>query len=130
MPLFECSKCGCVENTALGEYWSSRYDRVAPTCSECANGEWHGRFEKQTTEQAGYIHGETGYLYAPAELKRGGYFHGKDKPCKCGDVQKHYAHSSTGMPSDGVSPAREKSSQPCEVASGCRQRAPISEGEG
>lgn len=41
MPLFECSACGSVENTALGEYWT---DPEAPLCSECATGMWHGLF--------------------------------------------------------------------------------------
>lgn len=43
MSLFICSKCGCVENTATGDYWN-RPDE--PLCSECSRGKWHNRFEK------------------------------------------------------------------------------------
>lgn len=44
MPLFECPKCGVVENTATGHYWPAEPDEVA--CSECYKGEWHGRFPR------------------------------------------------------------------------------------
>ena len=71
MPLFVCDKCGCVENTALGRYWSKDEDywddgnRGQALCSECAPttykdgrpvnnmggmrqfGKWHGQFPKQ-----------------------------------------------------------------------------------
>lgn len=43
MPLFRCTGCGCVENTAVGDFWNNR---SAPKCSECSTGKWHGRFEK------------------------------------------------------------------------------------
>ena len=43
MPLFVCEKCGCVENTALGNYWLAK-ERL---CGECYTGSWHGRFPKR-----------------------------------------------------------------------------------
>ena len=63
MPLFICEKCECVDNTALGSYWSRNIGVFdAPfniaLCSECApltfndgtktgySGKWHGKFEK------------------------------------------------------------------------------------
>ena len=65
MPLFVCEKCGCVENTALGFYWSRNRVKCKDEslngkalCSECApqyyedgsksdfDGQWHGKFEK------------------------------------------------------------------------------------
>jgi hypothetical protein len=47
MPLFKCAKCGCVENTALGNYWGTYGDdHASATCSECHTGTWHGHFEK------------------------------------------------------------------------------------
>lgn len=46
MPLFNCSKCGVVENTALGAYWYERVKGKPVLCSECKTGEWHGRFAK------------------------------------------------------------------------------------
>lgn len=46
MPLFNCSRCGVVENTALGDYWYARAKGNPVLCSECSTGEWHGKFEK------------------------------------------------------------------------------------
>jgi hypothetical protein len=72
MGLFICAKCNCVENTALGHWWSrnvihlilpkgmENYEHNAGLCSEClpkeakfsngklmgAKGEWHGKFPK------------------------------------------------------------------------------------
>jgi len=73
MGLFVCSKCNCVENTALGWYWSAHRSKEMiilppdlekyhgkPLCSECLPevpfvdnsgftgiGKWHNRFPKQ-----------------------------------------------------------------------------------
>ena len=44
MPCFICSKCGCIENTAAGDYWTRR---EKPLCSECSYGKWHGLFPKR-----------------------------------------------------------------------------------
>jgi hypothetical protein len=46
MPLFNCSKCGVVENTALGEYWYNKAKGKPVLCSECGEGKWHGRFPR------------------------------------------------------------------------------------
>lgn len=65
MPLFVCDKCGCVDNTALGRYWSKDMEcwdesnRGLALCTECAPthykdgkptnrgyGEWHDEFPK------------------------------------------------------------------------------------
>lgn len=54
MPLFKCSKCGCIENTACGNYWGLPPDEP-PTCSECDTGKWHGHFPKKTPEEMGYV---------------------------------------------------------------------------
>lgn len=43
MSLFVCSRCNCVENTALGEFWCAETAR----CSACASGTWHGRFPRK-----------------------------------------------------------------------------------
>jgi hypothetical protein len=64
--LFQCDKCGCVENTALGHYHTRNWAELWPDevlgkalCSECMptkfrsgetcekGGKWHGRFEKR-----------------------------------------------------------------------------------
>lgn len=71
MGLFICEKCGCVENTALGHYWSRKdfdwynWDEAnekfkgKALCSECGPksycdtgeptkfGKWHGKFDKE-----------------------------------------------------------------------------------
>lgn len=66
MPLFVCDKCGCIENTALGRYWSKdmqdlwEQDNLGMAlCSECApktyrsgmptrfTGKWHNNFPKK-----------------------------------------------------------------------------------
>jgi hypothetical protein len=51
MPLFNCSRCGVVENTALGAYWNERRKNEPVLCSECATGEWHGKFSKSFEQQ-------------------------------------------------------------------------------
>lgn len=65
MPLFICENCGCIENTALGHYWSRKFVKFKDEtmngkalCSECTptefedgsksdGGKWHGRFPKE-----------------------------------------------------------------------------------
>ena len=74
MPLFKCPRCGCIENTALGEYqWDEHLkDPEAPIteiCSECATGTWHGKFPKETPEQAGMVLLDDGYYGPPGGWK-------------------------------------------------------------
>jgi hypothetical protein len=49
MSLFQCSKCGCAEDTALCHYWASRLRETIPVCSACdpAIGKWHGDFPRE-----------------------------------------------------------------------------------
>lgn len=62
MSLFQCDKCGVIENTALtsGYHgWSEKFGRAANRriahglkpggkyCSECMDGKWHGEFEQK-----------------------------------------------------------------------------------
>lgn len=72
MPLFRCSKCDSVENTALGEYWWRKHEGSPVLCSECASGDWHGQFEKQPFTNGKWIEGEDGFVYQPHELAKGG----------------------------------------------------------
>lgn len=66
MPLFRCSSCGCVENTALSEFWVQRdFEKVEPKCSECRTGTWHGRFEKKPA--SGYKIDQQGFLWSGQE---------------------------------------------------------------
>jgi len=53
MPLFKCSRCGSLENSALTMgSWSNPPDKML--CSFCTTGKWHGMFPRQTPEEAGY----------------------------------------------------------------------------
>jgi len=66
MPLFECQKCHCVENTALSDgYWMNRTEGGPLHCSECATGTWHGRFPKRSAE--GMLIDQDGHLWQAAE---------------------------------------------------------------
>lgn len=50
MPLFVCSKCNCIENTALSGFWFRDPGDNKPLCSECDPAfkiGWHGRFPKE-----------------------------------------------------------------------------------
>lgn len=74
MPLFKCPRCGCIENTALGEYQFEDIvegdDGIIPEiCSECATGKWHGEFPKKTPEELGYVQLEDGYYGPPGGWK-------------------------------------------------------------
>ena len=55
MSIFICSKCGCIENTAVSNYWYDKMKKQQALCSECDPkiGKWHGKFpkEKPTEEQ-------------------------------------------------------------------------------
>lgn len=70
MPLFRCSKCGCVENTAVSNYWTrtirsikGEKEKTPPLCSECDPeiGIWHGYFPKHSA--VGYLITDQGFLY-------------------------------------------------------------------
>lgn len=69
MPLFECEKCHCVENTALCNYWARSRQGKPALCSECdpepvfpgePGGTWHGRFDKFSASEM--VLGEDGFL--------------------------------------------------------------------
>jgi len=66
MPLFECTGCGAIENTAISNYWSQQLDHFSPNnefdpatfkpkCSECVTGTWHGHFPKRIAKDVGYV---------------------------------------------------------------------------
>lgn len=49
MPTYRCDRCGCVDNTALTNFWPDQADhRRERLCSECDPriGAWHGKFER------------------------------------------------------------------------------------
>jgi hypothetical protein len=65
MPLFKCTGCGCIDNTACGgNYW---LEPLNAKCSECFTGKWEAPFPKETPEQKGLIvdpHHGNGRFYA------------------------------------------------------------------
>lgn len=65
MPLFKCSKCEAVENTALGDFWTNQ---IEPICSECETGKWHGEFPKINATEFGYYKDSDGFIYSPEEV--------------------------------------------------------------
>lgn len=56
MPLFACTKCRAVENTACGDYWMNAGRGKPVLCSECSPliGKWHGRFPKESADNGNW----------------------------------------------------------------------------
>lgn len=71
MPLFCCSKCGCVENTAACNYHLTA-DKTQALCAECDPkiGQWHGLFEKRSA--VGMLVDQNGHLWRPESVAAGG----------------------------------------------------------
>lgn len=46
MPVFVCSRCKHLENTATSRYVELVMTGADPLCSECDSGSWHGKFER------------------------------------------------------------------------------------
>lgn len=70
MPLYRCSKCGCVENTAMSNYWRAA-DKAQALCSECdpAIGQWHGQFPKRSA--VGMLIDQNGHLWSRETVEAG-----------------------------------------------------------
>lgn len=70
MPLYCCSKCGCVENTAMSNYWETA-NKDAAMCSECDPeiGKWHGQFTKRSA--AGMLVDQNGHLWGRESVEKG-----------------------------------------------------------
>lgn len=54
MPLFICSNCGCVDNTALNNFWIRQAHKKPALCAECDPdiGKWHECFDKRPATEA------------------------------------------------------------------------------
>ena len=73
MPLYMCSKCGSVDNTATGGFWHQEYKAikakqpVEPLCSACNPdmGKWHDQFPRRSAE--GMVRDKRGFVYTQEE---------------------------------------------------------------
>lgn len=67
MPIFKCTRCGGVDNTATSNYWNK--GEAAPLCSECDPkiGKWHGLFPKMDASR--FVEHD-GFLWTREELER------------------------------------------------------------
>ncbi len=62
MPLFRCTHCDSVENTALSPYWELKAKGLPVLCSECGRGQWHDRFPKEKFDPNKWVISECDYL--------------------------------------------------------------------
>lgn len=85
MPLFQCSKCNSVENTALCNHASDVCDGIKPRCSECETGKWHGRFPKRAA--TGMTLASDGFLYSDQAVQANVERFAKQKIRVVGKVQ-------------------------------------------
>ena len=73
MPIFRCTKCGCIENTACSNYWSQVTvhdgEKQEPLCSECDPeiGKWHNNFPKNPAD--GMVIASDGFLHHPNDIE-------------------------------------------------------------
>jgi len=67
MPLFKCSQCGGVDNTAMTNYAVRMCEKKSALCSVCDPdiGKWHGRFPQR--QATGLKLGSDGFLYSPEQ---------------------------------------------------------------
>ena len=69
MSFFPCSKCGCVEDTALCRYWSARLQQTPTLCSACDRkiAKWHGQFPQESAQD--WINDERGLLCSKSDVE-------------------------------------------------------------
>jgi hypothetical protein len=68
MSFFRCSN-GCVEDTALCNYWAARIRDTPTLCSgcDCKIDKWHGQFPRESAEN--WITDERGFLFRKSEVE-------------------------------------------------------------
>jgi len=62
MPLYACSKCRSVDNTAVGGYWAQQMQaceagtKHQALCSACDPeiGQWHNKFPRQSADDGSW----------------------------------------------------------------------------
>ena len=62
MSLFQCTKCGVRENTALANYWSQKEGKEL--CSQCNPdiGKWHDEFPRMMLPKGMFVTNKHGNL--------------------------------------------------------------------
>jgi hypothetical protein len=68
MPIFSCSRCEVIENTALVSYWYLTSQKEKPLCSECETGSWHGLFKKKKPDASWFVY-DKHFLCGPSEIE-------------------------------------------------------------
>jgi hypothetical protein len=65
MSLFQCDKCGCVEDTTLCNYWLARLWKSPTICSACDLNiaKWHNQFPRESAFATGWLRDRRGLLY-------------------------------------------------------------------
>lgn len=68
MPIFSCRECGCIENTALSNYWTAVYEDTPVLCSACdpETSKWHGEFPRRSA--SGMLVDQNGQLWSAADV--------------------------------------------------------------
>ena len=63
MPIFKCTQCGCVENTACCNYWMTKdYNHVLCSACDPKIGKWHDMFPRINADEKGYVADSEGFL--------------------------------------------------------------------
>ena len=71
MPLFVCSKCKTIENTALCRYWF-RENKEKPLCSDCdpKMRSWHNRFSKEKFDPKKWVKNRGDFIIPKEEYEK------------------------------------------------------------
>lgn len=72
MPLYECSKCSTIDNTALTGFWWEVMHKGHPAlCSACDPEikEWHGQFDRLTRSEFENKYGKGEIEYTIEKVK-------------------------------------------------------------
>jgi hypothetical protein len=69
MSFFECSRCHCVEDTALCRYWLNRLHQTPVLCSACDPkiARWHDQFQRESAEH--WVSDNRGFVFSRKEVE-------------------------------------------------------------
>jgi hypothetical protein len=71
MSFFQCSECGCVEDTTLCNFWLARLRENPTLCSACDPkiASWHDKFPRESASAKGWLKDRRGLLYNKSEVE-------------------------------------------------------------